>query len=62
MNDFLVNILGLIAIICIFWNLYQFWFVNKNMSLIVKIIWSFFGIFLSIPTAVVYYALFFLKH
>jgi hypothetical protein len=48
-------ILGIIALICAIWVIYDVWAVRKTMSTGSKILWTIFAIFFSIITAIVYY-------
>jgi hypothetical protein len=48
-------ILGIVALICAIWVIYDVWVVRKTMSTGSKILWTIFAIFFSIITAIVYY-------
>lgn len=50
-----MNILGIIALICAIFVIYDVWMVQKKMSTGTKLIWTIFGLILNILTAIVYY-------
>lgn len=49
------TILGIIALICAIWVIYDVWAVNKGLSSGAKVLWTIFAILFSILTAVIYY-------
>ncbi len=49
------TILGIISILCTIWVLYEVWAKNGSLSTEKKVLWTVFGIFFGIPTAIVYY-------
>ena len=49
------GIIGIIALICAIWVIYDVWANNGKASTGVKVIWTIAAIFFSIITAVVYY-------
>jgi len=49
------NVLGLIALICAIWVIYDVLVNNKKLSTIAKVIWIICALLFSILTAVVYY-------
>jgi prolipoprotein diacylglyceryltransferase len=49
------GIIGLIALICAVWVIYDVWVVEKKLNQNHKIIWTIFAILFSIITAIVYY-------
>ncbi|TVQ71911.1 MAG: hypothetical protein EA363_05350 [Balneolaceae bacterium] len=50
-------ILGIIALICAIWVIYDVWAVQKTMSAGKKVVWTIFALIFSILTAIVYYLL-----
>ncbi len=48
-------IIGIIALICAIWVIYDVWAVQKGMGTGAKIIWTIFALIFSIITAIVYY-------
>jgi len=48
-------LLGIIALICAVWVIYDVLVVNTGLSVPAKILWIIFAIFFSIITAIVYY-------
>lgn len=48
------SIIGIIALICAIWVIYQVWAVNKGLSTGKKVLWTILAIFFSIITAIVY--------
>jgi uncharacterized membrane protein YkgB len=49
------SIIGIIAIICAVWVIYDVWTKQKKLSGGKKILWTIFAILFSILTAIVYY-------
>lgn len=49
------TIIGLIALVCAIWVIYDVWVNNKRMSTVIKIVWTVLALFFSIITAIVYY-------
>ena len=49
------SIIGIVALICAIWVIYDVWANQKSMSSGSKILWTIFAIFFSIITAIVYY-------
>jgi hypothetical protein len=49
------GILGIIALVCAVWVIYDVLVVNKGLSTPAKIIWIIFALLFSIITAIVYY-------
>ncbi|PLW80236.1 hypothetical protein C0585_03730 [Candidatus Woesearchaeota archaeon] len=49
------GILGLIALVCAVWIIYDVIVNQKRMSTLHKVLWIVFGVFFSIITAIVYY-------
>ncbi len=49
------TILGIIALICAVWVIYDVWAVQKTMSAGKKVLWTIFALIFSILTAIVYY-------
>lgn len=49
------SILGIIAVICAVYVIYDVWLVQKSMSLGKKLLWTVLAILLSIITAIVYF-------
>ena len=49
------NLLGIVALVCAIWVLYDVWAVNKKLSGGAKIIWSICAIVFNILTAIIYY-------
>lgn len=49
------QILGLIALVCAVWVIYDVWAVRKNKTTGMKVLWTILAIFFSIITAIVYY-------
>ena len=49
------QILGIIALVCAIWVIYDVWVNNKRLSQGIKIVWTIVAIFFSIITAIVYY-------
>lgn len=48
-------LIGIIALICAVWVIYDVWAVNKGLSTGAKVLWTIFAIFFSIITAIIYY-------
>ncbi len=48
-------LIGIIALICAIWVIYDVWAVNKRMSTGAKLLWTIFALLFSIITAIVYY-------
>lgn len=51
------GIIGLVALICLIWVIYDVWVVNRRATTIKKIVWTILALFFSIVTAIVYYLL-----
>jgi hypothetical protein len=51
------TLIGIIALICAIWVIYDVWVVRNTMRTGSKLIWTIFAIFFSILTAIVYYIL-----
>lgn len=49
------GIVGIIALICAIWVIYDVWAVNRKLSDVAKIVWTIFAVIFSIITAIVYY-------
>lgn len=49
------NAIGLIALICAIWVIYDVWTKNRSLSGGAKILWTVLAIFFSIITAIAYY-------
>jgi len=49
------GIIGIIALICLVWVIYDVLAVNRKLSTEMKILWIVLAIFFSIVTAIVYY-------
>jgi len=49
------NLLGVVALACAIWIIYDVLAVNKKLSVGMKIVWIVFGIVFSIIAAIVYY-------
>jgi hypothetical protein len=49
------GIIGIIALICAIWVIFDVWTKQKKMSSGTKLIWTIFAIFFSILTAIIYY-------
>lgn len=49
------NLLGLIALVCAIWVIYDVFAVNKKLSTTAKVVWTICALFFSIITAIVYY-------
>ena len=49
------SIIGIIAIVCAVWVIYDVWTVQKKMSDGTKVLWTILAIVFSIITAIVYY-------
>jgi len=49
------SIIGIIAIVCAVWVIYDVWAVQKKMSGGTKVLWTILAIVFSIITAIVYY-------
>ena len=49
------GIVGLIALLCAIWVIYEVWAVSKRKSTVEKIIWTVAAVFFSIITAIVYF-------
>ncbi|MEN8230445.1 MAG: PLDc N-terminal domain-containing protein [Bacteroidota bacterium] len=49
------SIIGIIALICAIWVIYDVWVNQKKMSAGSKLLWTIFAIIFSIITAIVYY-------
>jgi hypothetical protein len=48
------SLIGIVALVCAVWVIYQVWAVNKSMSTGAKVIWTIFAILFNIITAIVY--------
>ncbi len=48
-------LIGIIALICAIWVIYDVWAVNKGLSTGAKILWTIFALLFSIITAIIYY-------
>jgi hypothetical protein len=49
------GVIGIIAVICAVWVIYDVWKNNKKLNDTAKIVWTVFAVILSILTAIVYY-------
>jgi hypothetical protein len=49
------GILGIVALICIVWVIYDVWTNNKKLSDTAKIVWTVCAVLFSIITAIVYW-------
>jgi hypothetical protein len=49
------SVIGIVAIICAIWVIYDVWVKQKSMSAVSKILWTVFALIFSIITAIVYY-------
>lgn len=49
------TLLGLIALICAIWVIYDVWAVNRKDETGMKVVWTILAIIFSIITAIVYY-------
>jgi hypothetical protein len=49
------SIIGIIALICAVWVIYDVWAVQKAMSAGKKVVWTIFALIFSVLTAIVYY-------
>lgn len=49
------TLIGIIALICAIWVIYDVWTNQKKMSSGTKLIWTIFAIIFNILTAIVYY-------
>lgn len=49
------GIVGIVALICAIWVIYDVWVKQKKMSGGSKIVWTIFAIIFNIITAIVYY-------
>lgn len=49
------NLLGLVALACAVWVIYEVWMVQKNKNTVEKLIWTVAALVFSILTAIVYY-------
>ena len=49
------GIIGLVALVCAIWVIFDVWTKQKKMSTGTKLIWTIFAIIFSILTAIVYY-------
>ncbi len=49
------SIIGLVALICAIWVIYDVFTKNKKLSDAMKILWTVLAIFFNIITAIVYY-------
>lgn len=49
------TVIGIVAVICAVWVIYDVWTNNKRLSDTAKIVWTVFAILLSILTAIVYW-------
>lgn len=49
------NLLGLVALACAVWVIYEVWMVQKKKSTVEKLIWTVAALVFSILTAIVYY-------
>jgi prolipoprotein diacylglyceryltransferase len=50
-------VIGIVAVVCAVWVIYDVWTKNKKLNDTEKIVWTVFAILLSILTAIVYYFL-----
>ncbi|HZH73041.1 MAG TPA: hypothetical protein VFD91_11160 [Mariniphaga sp.] len=48
-------LIGIIALICAIWVIYDVWIGTKGLSTGAKLLWTIFAILFSIITAIVYY-------
>lgn len=48
------SIIGIVALVCAIWVIYQVWAVNKGMSTLGKVVWTICALLFSIVTAIVY--------
>lgn len=49
------SIIGIVALICAIWVIYDVWANQKKMATGSKLLWTIFAIIFSIITAIVYY-------
>ncbi len=49
------SIVGITALICAIWVIYDVWAVQKSMTAGKKVLWTIFALIFSILTAIVYY-------
>lgn len=49
------SVIGIVALICAIWVIYDVWANQKSMSAGSKILWTIFALIFSIITAIVYY-------
>ena len=49
------SIIGIIALVCAVWVIYEVWVNNKKKDFVIKVVWTIAALVLSILTAVVYY-------
>jgi len=49
------TLIGIVALICAIWVIYDVWANNKKLNDTAKIIWTVFAVISSILTAIVYY-------
>jgi len=49
------SIIGIVALVCAIWVIYDVWVNQKSMSGGKKVLWTILAIFFSIITAIVYY-------
>lgn len=55
MVGFSSGIIGLIALLCAIWVIYDVWVARKSMKVEMKIVWTICAVLFSIITAIVYY-------
>jgi hypothetical protein len=55
MVNFGGGLLGIIALVCAIWVIYDVWTNNKKLSTGLKVVWTVFALLFSIITAIVYY-------
>ncbi|MDD5086801.1 MAG: PLDc N-terminal domain-containing protein [Candidatus Nanoarchaeia archaeon] len=49
------GLIGIIALVCAIWVIYDVWTNNKKLSSGAKIVWTIFAVLFNIITAIVYY-------
>jgi len=49
------TVVGIVALVCAIWVIYDVWANNKRLSPLAKIIWTVFAVLLNILTAIVYW-------
>lgn len=52
------GIVGIIALICAIWVIYDVWAVRKRASVLSKVIWTVLAIIFSIITAIIYWLMY----